>query len=176
MADVSVRPARATDAPALAEVQLSTWRAAYGDLLPQAALDALDPASVEAAWRDAVTAPPDARARVLVALEAGRVVGLTTTAPASDDDVDADRWGELGQLVVAADRRRAGHGSRLLAAAAEHLRDDGFRYAVTWVLEADDVATRFLVAAGWDADGASRVLDVAGSPVREIRLQTQVAD
>lgn len=176
MADVSVRTARGADVPALAEVQLATWRTAYADVLPPAALDALDTAAVEAAWRDAVEAPPGPSARVLVAVEDGRVVGLTTTSPASDDDLDAERWGELGPLVVIPERRGAGHGSRLLAAAIDHLRDDGFHYAVTWVLAADDVLARFLVAAGWDADGASRVLDVAGSPLREIRLQSGIAD
>ena len=53
MADVSVRPARADDAAEVARVQLSTWRTAYADLLPEDAL-ALDEAEVAAAWRDAV--------------------------------------------------------------------------------------------------------------------------
>jgi GNAT superfamily N-acetyltransferase len=172
MADVSVRLARESDVPALAELQLTTWRVAYADVLPAAALDALDPAAVEAGWRSAVTAPPDPRAHVLVAVDAGQPVGLTTTAPAGDDDIDPDRWGELGPLVVVPDRRRAGHGSRLLAAAVDHLRDDGFTYAVTWTLATDEITLRFLAAAGWAADGASRALDMAGTPGRELRLAT----
>lgn len=175
MADVSVRLARATDVPALAEVQVSAWRTTYADVLPRAALDALEPAAVEAAWRAAVTDPPDPRARVLVAVDAGQAVGLVTTAPAGDDDLDANRWGEVGPLVVLPERRRAGHGSRLLAAAADHLRGDGFGYAVTWVLAADEVTQRFLAAAGWDADGASRTLDMAGTPQRELRLATDLS-
>ena len=43
-ADVSVRVAWGDDAPGIAAVQVRAWRAAYADLLPADALDALDAA------------------------------------------------------------------------------------------------------------------------------------
>src|SRR6478609_11322943 len=110
-ADVSVRVAWADDAPAIAELQLRTWRATYADLVP---VDAL-PTDVEAAaasWRAALARPGDARNRVLVALERNRVVGFAITSPASDPDCDQVADAELAELTVDPDERGKGHGPR----------------------------------------------------------------
>jgi GNAT superfamily N-acetyltransferase len=104
------------------------------------------------------------------------VVGLAAVAPATDEDLDDARWAELGPLLVLPGARGTGHGSRLLAAAVDLLVEDGFRYAVGWVFEADTVSRRFLEAAGWAVDGATRVLDLGGERMREIRLHTALAD
>ena len=63
MADVSVRPARPDDAEFVARVQLSTWRTAYGRLLPPEALDVPEEQAA-ALWLGAVEQPlpPDSRA------------------------------------------------------------------------------------------------------------------
>lgn len=171
MADLGVRPAGQGDVGAIAQVQLATWQTAYAAILPPDALASLDPAVIEAGWRDAL-ATPRPGARVLVAVAASDVVGVAAFAPATDDDLDEERWAETGPLLVAPDAQRSGHGSRLLAAAADLMREHGYDYAVTWVPAADNAAQRFLESAGWAPDGASRTLDVAGRPVREVRLET----
>lgn len=175
MADVSVREAREGDVAAIAEVQLLTWRAAYAGIVPAEVLDGLDTASVEARWRDSVAHRPDPRAHVLVALEDGQLVGLAGVVPAADDDLEPAGTAEVGPLLVLPARQRAGHGSRLLAAAVDHLRTDRFATTVSWVFEDDRTSRAFLQAAGWALDGAVRDLDLAGTVVREVRLHTDIS-
>jgi GNAT superfamily N-acetyltransferase len=179
MADVSVRAAAPSDAEAVARVQHAAWRDAYTDLLPEDVLAAV--ASPEAAerWRQAVTAPPSPRHRVLVALAGPEVVGFTAFGPAEDPDLDAAVDAELHALCVRPDRTREGHGSRLINAAVDHLRDDGFLRAHTWLGSADDVLRGFLVGSGWDADGAHRSLDLRGDGdvvVPQVRLHTGIGE
>src|SRR5918994_1825338 len=157
MADRSVRSAWTDDAAAIAAVQARAWRLSYGAVLPAAALDEVDADAFADVWRAAITRPPSARHRVLVALEANRVVGFP---------VDPDALG-------------AGHGSRLLAAAVDTLRADRFVRARIWLVVGDDAVRRFLEPAGWAADGAHRELDLTGdgtATLRQVRLHTDLQD
>ena len=173
-ADVSVRIAWADDAPAIAELQLRTWREVYADLLPAEAL----PDDVEAAaatWRASLSRPQDARNRVLVALERNRVVGFAITSPASDPDCDPIVEGELSEVTVDPGERGKGHGSRLLQAAVDTMLADRFERAVLWSMAGDDALRAFLTEAGWGADGAHRELDLDGTGatlVKQVRLHT----
>ena len=170
MADVSVRPARPSDAPAVARVQLATWQAAYADVLPAAAL-ALDPADVSAAWEQAVGAPPSPHHRVLVALEGQEVVGFAACEPAPDEDLD-EPAAELTALLVEPRWGRRGHGSRLVAAAVDLWREESVPSAVTWVFESDAVVEAFLTSAGWGPDVVGRTLEAEQTAVRQRRWHT----
>lgn len=179
MADVSVRPARGADAGRMAELQVAVWREQYADLLPIGALDGLSVEAAREGWERAAAAPPSPRHQVLVALEGHRLVGLAAVAPAEDPDLDTAATGELLLLLVDPSATRGGHGSRLLAAAMQHLRDTRSTAAVSWVLEADAVTTRFLEGAGWALDGAKRGLEVTesadgGGAVAQVRLHTDL--
>ncbi|MGY1782891.1 GNAT family N-acetyltransferase [Geodermatophilus sp. SYSU D01036] len=175
-ADVSVRPAVAADAAEVARVQGDTWRAAYRDVLPPAALEGWDPAAAEAAWSAAITAPPTAAHGVLVALDGGRVVGFAAFGPAELSDGEqphpAGPTTELAVLLVEPRWGRRGHGSRLLAAVADLAAGTGAARLTAWVPEADRVTAGFLESAGWDRDGWARTLDAAGVPLREVRWHT----
>lgn len=171
MADVSVRPARPSDARDVARVQLSTWRTAYGDLLPAAVLD-LPEDDVAAAWVAATGAPPSPRHRVLVALERDAVVGFAASTP-SDDVAGA---AELSALLVEPRWGRRGHGSRLLAALVDSWRADGVGLAVAWVWERDPALRGLLTAAGWGPDGAARGLDTGPRVQRQVRLHTDLRE
>ncbi|MCW2818247.1 MAG: GCN5-related N-acetyltransferase [Marmoricola sp.] len=178
-ADVSVRVAWADDADAIAAVQVRAWRESYADLLPPDVLASLDPAAMAEGWRRALAAPGDARHRVLVALERNLVTGFVVTGPTADPDHDPVATGELSDLTVDPHRRGAGHGSRLLTAAAETLEADRFSLALAWLPVGDDRQRGFLTGAGWDADGAHRTLDLLGdgtTVVKQVRLHTRLHD
>jgi GNAT superfamily N-acetyltransferase len=171
MADVSVRPARAGDADEIARIQVLAWRTGYERLVPREVLAALDAAAIAAEWRRAVTEPPTARHRVMVALEGDWTVGFSAFGPADPDEerVEPDT-AAIQTLLVEPRWARRGHGSRLLNAAADLLREDGAQMVLVWVPE-DDTRTRgFYESAGWEPDGAVRSLDVGGKLVREVRL------
>ncbi len=176
-ADVSVRVAWADDAAAIAELQLRTWHEQYADVLPPDALPR-DIGAAASAWQASLSRPPDARNRVLVALERNRVVGFAITSPASDPDCDPMVDAELAELTVAPDERGKGHGSRLLQASVETMQADRFTRAVLWAIADDDALRAFLTEAGWGPDSAHRGLDFDGTGstvVKQVRLHTSLA-
>jgi GNAT superfamily N-acetyltransferase len=178
MADVGVRPARRADAAAVADIQVRAWRHGYRDLLPAGVLDEVTgDAAVERwreKWAEAATAPPSPRHRLLVAVASDLVVGFAAHGPAEDPDTRPDDTAELIGLLVDPLHARAGHGSRLLAATVDLLREDGFGTLISWVFEDDEVTRSFLGSAGWAPDGTARTLDM-GEPVRQIRLHTDIS-
>jgi ribosomal protein S18 acetylase RimI-like enzyme len=174
---VSVRIAWADDAPAIAEVQLRTWRETYAGVVPAEALPT-DVEGAAAAWRASLSKPRDARNRVLVALERNTVVGFAITSPASDPDCDPVADGELSELNVDPAKRGQGHGSRLLQAAVDTLQADRFTRVVLWAIASDDALRGFLADAGWAPDQAHRELDLDGTGttlVKQVRLHTAIA-
>jgi GNAT superfamily N-acetyltransferase len=177
-AEVSVRPARADDAEAIARVQLVTWRAAYRSLLPPAVLDDWDePAAVDA-WRRAVVAPPTPGHSVLVALDGTVVTGFAAFGPAELTAGEAPLPGgptsELTVLLVEPRWGRRGHGSRLLAAVADLAAASAVVRLQMWVPEGDAVTARFLDGAGWAPDGWARTLETGTSTIRQLRWHTEL--
>jgi GNAT superfamily N-acetyltransferase len=173
--DASVRRARPADTDAMAALTLASWQTQPTDLLPAEALEAVSLDAVAADWREAVSAPPSMRHVVLVALEADTVVGYAVLAPSRDPDSDGQS-GEIGDLVVREDRTRHGHGSRLLSAAVDTLRETGGGELLVWVAVGDDARMAFLASAGLVADGASRTLE--GGPgaaaLRQVRWSARI--
>lgn len=193
-ADLSVRPALPEDAAALGDVHSRTLRASLvagtGAELPPEVAAALDPGALAASWAAAISAPPSARHRVLTALAGARVVGFAAIAPAevevdvlttpgaagpedgaaagADAAPDPGQVGEIVALEVPAADGRRGHGSRLLAACADLLREEGARRVQAWVVQADEARTRFLAQAGFAPAGLRRTLDVGSHEVVEV--------
>lgn len=174
-----VRPARAADAVEIAARQLSTWRTAYRRLLPATILGGLDEAWMAERWRVAIEAPPSPRHHVLVAVEQAdesHTVGFVAIGPADDDALAPDEKplpepvAAFTDLLVEPRWGRRGHGSRLLAAACDILRADGFDSMVAWTYERDTATKAFLTSAGWEPDGATRALDVDDLLVPQLRL------
>ncbi|MDN3356475.1 GNAT family N-acetyltransferase [Actinomadura sp. DC4] len=178
MSVVGVRPAYPGDVEAVSDIQVRAWSEGYGTILPASALAELTSAEALGLWRsrwaEAVAAPPSPRHRLLVAVDEGVITGFAAHGPAGDPDQDPETTGELLTLMVDPRHRRAGHGSRLLAATVDHLRDDGCTTAVTWLFAADEVLRAFLVSSGWAPDGAHSKGDL-GEPVAMVRLHTGVA-
>jgi GNAT superfamily N-acetyltransferase len=173
-----VRPARPEEAAEIARIQLSTWRTAYRTLLPRSILDGLDEAWMAQQWREAITAPPTQRHRVLIAIEQADedyLAGFTAYGPADDDALAPDEKPlpdgtvAITDLLVEPRWGRRGHGSRLLAASADLWRADGFATAVAWTYEKDPAIRKFLTSAGWEPDGATRALDVDDLLVPQLR-------
>lgn len=177
MADRSVRVAWADDARAIGAVQARAWRESYAPLLPAALVQAADPDGFAEQWRTAVTKPPTAKHRVLVALERNTVVGFAATEPSTDPDAEPSD-GEVAAFHVDPGHLGLGHGSRLLSAVVDTLRADGFTRGRIWVITGDDALRGFLEPAGWGPDGAHRQLDLTGDgtvAMRQVRLHTDLS-
>jgi ribosomal protein S18 acetylase RimI-like enzyme len=172
----SVRLAWPHEAPQIAAIQRRAWTAQLPGDLAQTLLASVSESEMTEAWQTAITRPPQASYRVLVAVEAGRVVGFASTMPSPDEDSDPGGDGQIEEFVVDPPAQQRGHGSRLLNACADTLRSDGFRRAYCWVADGEGLI-RFLAEAGWARDGAEREIGTENETVRlsQVRLHTDLS-
>jgi len=176
LADASTRIAHPNDTSAVGLVQEAVWRAAYSTVLPQEVVDQFDASSFARVWRDSLSAPPSPRHVLLVSCAGEQVVGFVAVGPSIDRDA-SETSGEVLALGVHPDARHSGHGSRLLNAAVDTLRDRGFSSMCVWLLARDEDTRAFLTAAGLSPDGAyrDRVIDDDGTLAREVRLTADLS-
>lgn len=176
MATAAVRPATGADVDEIVRIQTAVWEQAYAGLLPAAALTQAAGDQARDAWAAAVGS---AAGHVLVATEGEWTVGFCAAAPALAPENAAtsqaptlgpEAWGEIGTLLVEPRWGRRGHGGRLLASAATALRERAGVYGLAWVPATDEASRRFYAKAGWEPDGAVRVLDTGEGELRELRI------
>ncbi|MGA0209007.1 MAG: GNAT family N-acetyltransferase [Candidatus Nanopelagicales bacterium] len=166
-----VRDATAADASAVAAIQSECWSHDFD--WPTQVLTEFGHHDPEMQWARAVIAPPGPGHRLIVATQGSMVVGFAALAPSGDADAQA-RDIEIVAWEVRPEFRRRGHGSRLLAAVADHARSIGADTLTIWIATADDPRRNLLREAGFDADGAHRTLqmdnDESDMTLRQIRL------
>jgi GNAT superfamily N-acetyltransferase len=112
-------------------------------------------------------------------LEQASLGRLHAVAPAGGDDDErgVGRPCDPDLHLADPDHRGIGHGSRLLHAAIDTLRADGFQRATMWLNATADDLRAFLADQGWAPDGGSRQLDLYGDGavvVKQVRLHTAV--
>ena len=174
----TIRPATVQDAPAVGRLNVRVWQVAYGlpvraacGQMPDEHLDGLRPEERAAGWERGLSRDRD-QDLVLVAEEAGRVVGFTVVGPAQDPE----GAGELYAINVDPDHWGTGVGRTLLAAAQAELTRLGYTEAVLWVLPHNASARRFYEVAGWITDGIQRTSEVLGVVVPEVRYRQRLQD
>lgn len=170
----TVRLAMPAEAVDIARIQRRAW--GEHPLLAEGAASVKSDEAVQI-WHEAIVKPPLAHCRVLVAIgEDAMVAGFAVTGPSGDPDAEpADA--EIAEFVVDAAQRGRGHGSRLLNAAVDTLRADGFEVARIWVPAANDALRGFLSASGFAPDGAHQEIAMAdGAPgLKLVRLHSGIA-
>ncbi|HEU0303031.1 MAG TPA: GNAT family N-acetyltransferase [Gaiellaceae bacterium] len=156
----TVRRAEASDARAIAEVQVETWRAAYVGVMPQATLDALDVDERAQAWERWVRAERTAQ---FVAERSGQTIGFASAGPCGHEQGS----GEVYAIYVRPDAWSTGAGRQLMDEAVAWLAER-WPQAVLWVAEENPRARRFYERYGWVAE-TTRVEEVApGAHVPEV--------
>ena len=176
VADASVRAARQNDAPAVGVVQSVVFREVYAGRVPDDVVAMFEPEPFARAWRDSLAAPPPGVHRLLVACAGEQVVGAAAIGPSQDPDTGPGT-GEVTLLAVHPQARRQGHGSRLLNAGVDLLREAGADSVAAWLLADDEAGRAFLTASGFGPDGAfrDRVVSPDGDTLREVRLSAALA-
>ena len=159
--EVKIRPAQADDAEAIGRAHAEGWDAAYRGIMSDEAVDAFVHAGDHTTrWNERMEEQPDGRV-VWVAEVDGEVVGFAQTGPSRQPDAGppsaGPRIAELYCIYLGAGAIGSGIGRRLLGHAVDDLSERGYDCARLWVLEANSRARRFYEAAGWYADGATRV-------------------
>lgn len=162
-----LRRAEVGDEPAVAAVHVRSWQVAYRGLLPDAYLDALDPAARAKRYTFGRTGP--GRPVTTVAVADGVIRGFATAGPCRDDD--ARSAGELYAIYVHPDWWGSGTGRALIGAARGRLESLGYQQAVLWVLAGNERAQRFYRKDGWSGDGSARRDEVQGIVLDELRYR-----
>ena len=151
---MSIRTAKRSDARGIAEVHVAAWQSAYRDLLPDHLLDGLSVKVLEKRWGERIAS---SWGHLFVCEQAGRIVGFAACGVSRDENIEPGKAGEVHVVYVDPEEWRQGHGSLLLGEALGSLREQGFREALLWVLEGNQRAIAFYEAAGFEADGTSKV-------------------
>lgn len=129
---VLVRQAYPTDAGAIAQIHVETWRAAYAGLLPERMLAGMREQRHLANWSTQLGNPRSADL-VLVAEQPQRgVVGFMSAGPTRSGLAGYDA--EVYTLYVLPDWQNQGVGTRLLEGAFERLRARELGGVMLWVL------------------------------------------
>ena len=151
---MSVRRAGPSDARAIAEVRVASWRSAYRGLLPASFLDALSVPDIASRWRARIE---KGRIQVFVLQTQTGIVGFVAIGPTRDEGVDDERVGEVCAIYVRPEEWGKGYGSALLKRAFESLMEQGRTQVALWVLRDNERGIRFYEARGFQADGATKV-------------------
>jgi ribosomal protein S18 acetylase RimI-like enzyme len=163
---VTVRPATVADAPAMGQLVVRAWQAAYRGQMPDDYLNGLR-AEERAAYWDGVLRREDRRGVILVAERDGEVVGFAAAGPSPDPQ----GAGELYAINVDPDHWGGGGGRALLGAAQAELDRMGLAESVLWVLPGNARARRFYERAGWAADGTEKTSEAFGVSFDEVRYR-----
>ncbi len=164
---LQVRSAQHSDAAAIARIHVAAWQAAYAGLIDAAFLAALSVGQREALWSQAIA---NGSPELLLAHDDdGAVAGWVALGPCRDADAPATR-GEIWAIYVAPARWGQGVGRLLWQHACERMLAQGWTEASLWVLAANERASRFYAAQGFEPEPRSdRTIAVAGAPLIEVR-------
>lgn len=162
-----IRLARVADAAAIAEIHVTSWRAAYAGQLPDDYLDNLS-LSDRQHWWEQMLRKPTLPNRVFVLAEEDVVAGFASIGPSRDDDALAGT-GELRAIYVDPCHWNRGLGRLLHDHALDALSNDGHRCVTLWVLRTNNRARRFYHRSGWLPDGATKIDTIDSLVLEEIR-------
>jgi len=129
---VEIRAAKTGDAEAIAQVYIETWRSTYAGTLPDRVLVGMSERRQKNSWESAIRGH---RETVLVAEEAGQIIGVGSCGPSRHPGLGLA--GEVYTLYVLPDFQNQGIGRRLMIGLFEALRQRGRDSALIWVLAAN---------------------------------------
>ena len=151
--DALIRPARPSDAQALAELGAVTFTEAFGHMYPQADLDDFLAANHTTPKLAQTLADPDIGIWVAEDPD-GRLVGYSQVGPADMPHPDLrPEHGELKRLYVLASHRSGGLGARLLEPALDWLDSKGANPVWLSVWAHNHAAQRFYARYGFEKAG-----------------------
>ena len=169
---MKLRTATPADAPAIAEIHVATWRAAYRGLMPDDFLAALSVDERTQMWRNALSRPNPSR--LTVAEFDGVLGGFCVYGPTRDDW--APDVAEIYALNIHPDRWRHGAGRALCEEAYGEAAARGHTSITLWVMAGNASAQRFYERLGYAGDGAARTNShLIGRAFEELRYRKVIA-
>jgi len=170
--DVKLRRAAPTDAPALAIAHVAAWQQAYPGIVPESHLQGFTVERRTKCFRQSLA---NGAEETYVAEHDVQVVGFLTLGDCRDADGDVQTVGEIWGIYLLPEFWRKGIGRFLCEQAEAMLVSRGRSSAMLWVLEANGQAKRFYEAMGFEADGATKQVNL-GAPIKAIRYHKKLKD
>ena len=167
---MAVRPAIEEDISELARVQTASWAQTYTGLISESIFELMTVERRVQMYRWYFDNQPD-RNSLLIAEDSDEVVGMAWSGPNRDEDISSEGAGELFAIYVDPPHWGEGHGKALMASALDEMRTLGFGLATLWVLDTNERGRSFYDRGGWQLDGAVKLDDSYGDPIREVRYR-----
>ena len=168
---IEVRAAVPADAEAMAAVNASGWRQGYRDIVPGHYLERL-PVS---RWRREMKAglrEPRGDSFTRIAEIDGEFAGYCFVAAPGRQEPPDSPLAELVALYVDPARWGKGAGRALLDRAIRDTTELGsYEEMELWTFTGNERAQRLYLAAGFEADGATRTFEPLGIPTMRMRLR-----
>ncbi|HSV57835.1 MAG TPA: GNAT family N-acetyltransferase [Variovorax sp.] len=167
---MKIEPATLSDCRGVAEVHVESWQHAYKNILPSEYLASLSIAKREAMWTGIVERQSS---HLLVAREAGRIVGFVAFGPAHGEAASRVA-AEISAICVRPAFWSTGIGRQLWLDALREMLSEGYETISLWVLAGNVRASKFYERVGFPADPESRRhLEIGGATVDEMRFVFQ---
>lgn len=168
----TIREAVGADAPAIADIHVRSWQAAYRGILPDELLDALSVTEREASWIAILGEDGDHRLTLVAERDGGNLAGFCSVATPSGDGDTGERTAEIGALYVDPGHWRRGVGATVLSSALDELGRRRYRDVVLWVLPENRPALAFYERFGFEVEeGVEKLEERSGQPVIRLRAQ-----
>lgn len=159
-------PATLEDAPAIAQVHVASWRAAYADIFDTAWLSALSIEDRTSLWQRVLSA---GESRNMVAKIGPKVMGFVNFGPCRDKGATQTQ-GEIWALYAVPEAWGQGFGRALTSCALAQLSGTGCLTTSLWVLTANSRGRLFYEASGFAAvTGSQKSFELGGKQIEEIQ-------
>ena len=162
-----IRPARISDAAAIARVHVDSWRTTYPGIVPNDYLASMSYEQRSGVWqRILLEAEADeAQSNYAAVDDDGSVVGFAGGGP--ERSGDPDHAGELYVIHLLEGSQRRGTGRRLLSSVASDLIRSGMQSMLVWVLEQNRPACLFYEALG-GLPAREQEVSIGGATLAEV--------
>lgn len=127
---ITIREASLADAAGIAFVHVESWRTTYPGIMPQEHLDTLSVAERTELWQGILQNSAGGSCTFVAQAENGVIVGFVHGG--KERSGDPDYAAEIQTLYLLKSQQGSGQGRRLMAAAAQRLRGNGFRTLMLW--------------------------------------------
>jgi ribosomal protein S18 acetylase RimI-like enzyme len=165
----TLRSAKVEDAKGIAKVHIDTWRECYKGVVPDSYLDNLDLLQRRKGW-EYILAHSDQSCFVL---EQNQSVFGWVTCGTNRDDLGDDIC-EIYGIYVLPEYWGTDAGLQLFDAAMDKLAARSPKRVTLWVLKENTRAQRFYEKQGFMNDGATKLVDIGGKNLEEIRYEKLV--
>ena len=136
-----IRPAIISDAVAMAQINIASWKSTYAGLIAQQFLDTMNYEQYVAKWQNILDHRNDAHRCVFVAEVGSSVVGYVTAGRAIKED--SEYPAELSALYLLGEYHGVGIGKALFLSALKELHHRGYESFALYVLKDNMIGRSF---------------------------------